>query len=124
MHDPNPLLQDHHLPPFSAIRAEHLVPAVDAIVRRSRIEVARITASQRHSPNWDDLVLAIEPVTSRIDEVLTVIYILDSVNTDENWNVASGEATRRAVAFVTELKSNRALFDCYKALAAMRARRR
>lgn len=118
MHDPNPLLQDYHLPPFSAIRAEHLVPAVDAIVRRSRIEVARISVSQRHSPNWDDLVLAIEPVTSRIDEVLTVIYILDSVNTDENWNVASGEATRRAVAFVTELKSNRALFDCYEALAA------
>ncbi len=115
--NPNPLLQDYHLPPFSAIRAEHLVPAVDAIVLRSRTEVARITASQRHHPNWDDLVLAIEVVTSRIDEVLTVIYILDRVNTDLKWLEASTLATFRAVEFTRELTSNRGLFDCYKALA-------
>ncbi|WP_439863602.1 M3 family metallopeptidase [Pseudomonas antarctica] len=115
---PNPLLQDNHLPAFSAIRAEHLVPAVEAIVLRSRAEVARIIGSQQHGPNWDDLVLAIEAVTSRIDEVLTVIYILDSVNTDQNWTQASAQATSRAVEFVRDLTANRALFDCYKALAA------
>ncbi|MEO8488315.1 M3 family metallopeptidase [Pseudomonas sp.] len=118
MPDPNPLLQNDHLPPFSAIRAEHLVPAVEAIVLRSRAEVARIIGSQQHGLNWDDLVLAIEAVTSRIDEVLTVIYILDSVNTDQNWTQASAQATSRAVEFVRDLTANRALFDCYKALAA------
>ncbi|MEJ5283016.1 M3 family metallopeptidase [Pseudomonas sp. MYb541] len=121
MHDPNPLLQDYHLPPFSAIRAEHLVPAVDAIVLRGRTEVGRIIASQRHSPNWDDLVLAIEAVTSRIDEVLTVIYILDSVNTEQKWKRATAQATFRGREFVRDLTSNRALFDCYKALAASSA---
>lgn len=118
MPDANPLLQDHHLPPFSAIRAEHLVPAVDAIVLRSRTEVARIVTSQRHVPNWDDLVLAVETVTSRIDEVLTVISILDSVNTDQKWIEASAQATFQAVEFVRDLTGNRALYDCYKALAA------
>lgn len=117
MPDANPLLQDYHLPPFSAIRAEHLVPAVDAIVLRSRAEVARITASQRNSPNWDDLVLAIELVTSRLDEMLRVISILDSVKTDQKWMEASAQATFRAVEFVRELTGNRALFDCYQALA-------
>lgn len=118
MLDPNPLLQDHHLPPFSAIRAEHLLPAVDAIVLRSRTEVARITASQRHSPNWDDLVLAVEAVTSRIDEMLTVIYVLDSVNTDEKWTEASAQASRQAGLLVRELKNNRTLYECFQALAA------
>ncbi|OPA96980.1 hypothetical protein BFW87_11730 [Pseudomonas fluorescens] len=118
MPDPNPLLQDHHLPPFSAIRAEHLVPAVDAVVLRSRAEVARITASQRNSPNWDDLVLAIELVTSRLDEMLRVIDILDSVKNDQKWMEASAQATFTATDFVRELTGNRALFDCYRALAA------
>lgn len=118
MPDPNPLLQDYHLPPFSAIRAEHLVPAIDAIVLHSRDEVARIIASQRHHPNWDDLMLAMEAVTSRIDEVLTVIYILDIANTDPKWLEASAQATFRASAFTQELTSNQRLYDCYKALAA------
>lgn len=118
MSDPNPLLQDRHLPSFSAIRAEHLVPAVDAIVAGSRTEVSRIIASQRYSPNWDDLVLAIEAVTSRIDALLTVIYILDGVNDDEQWREAYGQATHQAAEFVNGLMSNRALFDCYQALAA------
>lgn len=119
MPDPNnPLLRDYHLPPFSAIRAEHLVPAVDAIVLHSRTEVARITDSQRHGPNWDDLMLAMEAVTSRIDELLAVIYILDGVNTDQQWVQASAQATSRLVDLVSEIKSNRALFDCYTALAA------
>lgn len=118
MSDPNPLLQDRHLPSFSAIRAEHLVPAVDAIVVGSRTEVARIIASQRYSPNWDDLVLAIEAVTSRIDALLTVIYILDGVNDDEQWREAYAQATHQAAEFVNGLMSNRALFDCYQALAA------
>ncbi|WP_426126903.1 M3 family metallopeptidase [Pseudomonas sp. DWP1b1] len=116
MPDPNPLLQDYHLLPFSAIRAEHLVPAIDAMVLRSRTEVARITASQRQYPNWDDLVLAMEAVTSRIDEVLVVISLLDSVNTDQQWMEASAQATFRAVEFVRELTSHRGLFDCYKML--------
>lgn len=116
MPDPNPLLQDYYLPPFSAIRAEHLVPAINVIVLHSRTEVVRITSSQRHNPNWDDLVLAMEAVTSRIDEVLVVISILDGVNTDQEWMDASAQATFRAVEFVRELTSNRELFDCYKTL--------
>ncbi|HCT06690.1 MAG TPA: oligopeptidase A [Pseudomonas sp.] len=118
MPDLNPLLQDYHLPPFSAIRAEHLVPAIDAIVLSSRAEVARIIASQRHHPNWDDLMLAMEAVTSRIDEVLSVIYILDSTTTDPRWLEASALATFRASAFTQELTGNQGLYDCYKALAA------
>lgn len=118
MSDSNPLLQDYHLPPFSAIRAEHLVPAIDTLVRRGRAEVARIIASQQDIPTWDDLVLAIEEVTSRIDGMLRVIHILDGINAETQWAEAYALATRQAADFIAELKGNRSLFECYRALAS------
>lgn len=117
MPDPNPLVQDHHLPPFSAIRAEHLAPAIDVIVSRSRAEVERIVASQQHNPNWDDLVLAMENVTSRIGWVLGIIHILDSVNVDARWNEASVRASHRVFGLIDELESHQPLYKCYQALA-------
>lgn len=117
MLDLNPLLQDHDLPPFSTIRAGHLIPATDSIVQQSRDEVARIIDSQQTHPNWDDLVLGMEVVTSRIENMLGVIRLLDGVHVDTNWKDAYRYATREATDFIQALKLNEPLFECYQALA-------
>lgn len=38
----NPLLQDFDLPPFSAIKPEHVVPAIDQLLADSRKQVAEL----------------------------------------------------------------------------------
>jgi len=43
----NPLLQDFDLPPYSAIRPEHVEPAVDAILADSRVAIAQLLAHVR-----------------------------------------------------------------------------
>lgn len=49
----NPLLQSYDLPPFSAIRAEHVQPAIEQILADNRVAIEGILQSQgkiRHGP--------------------------------------------------------------------------
>ena len=55
----NPLLQSHDLPPFSQIRAEHVLPAIEAILADNRKAIAEILEKQGSNPTWAGLVLAI-----------------------------------------------------------------
>ncbi|WP_173645158.1 hypothetical protein, partial [Pseudomonas syringae] len=52
----NPLLQSYDLPPFSAIRAEHVKPAVEKILADNRAAIADILAKQGSTPTWAGLV--------------------------------------------------------------------
>ena len=42
----NPLLQSYDLPPFSAIRAEHVQPAIEQILADNRVAIEGILQSQ------------------------------------------------------------------------------
>ncbi len=57
----NPLLQAFDLPPYSAIRPEHVEPAVDRILEDNREAIAEILAGERlihcHSYRQDEIVM-------------------------------------------------------------------
>ena len=55
----NPLLQAFDLPTYSAIRPEHIEPAIDKILAESRAAIAQLLSNQQH-PTWDNLVLPME----------------------------------------------------------------
>ena len=42
----NPLLESHELPPFSTIKAEHIEPAIRAIIERNKAQVERLLREQ------------------------------------------------------------------------------
>jgi len=52
----NPLLQSYDLPPFSAIRAEHVQPAIEQILADNRVAIEGILQSQGKNPTWAGLV--------------------------------------------------------------------
>jgi len=76
MPDTNPLLQQWQLPPWSAIRAEHLLPAVERIVADNLLIIENVIATQVDHPNWDDVVIAIDEADARLDETLAIIEFL------------------------------------------------
>ena len=117
MLDQNPLLKPYVLPPFSAIRVEHVVPAIEHIIADSRIKVARIITSQTPYPTWDDLVLAMDEVRARIDETVHVIDILSSVRTEQGWADATKRCSALVMDYNAQLAQNRELFELYQALA-------
>jgi len=117
MLDTNPLLNTGELPSFSTIRAEHLVPAIEHILADSRAKVADIIASQTPFPTWDDLVLAMDEIKARLEEVVHVIEILSSVHTHKAWTDAVGVCGERVAQYRAQLAENTALYELYQALA-------
>ena len=47
---PNPLLEAHELPPFQAIRPEHILPAVEAALANNRLALEQLL---QQKSNWD-----------------------------------------------------------------------
>ncbi|MBC3364038.1 M3 family metallopeptidase [Pseudomonas sp. SWRI154] len=113
----NPLLTSYDLPPFSAIRTEHLVPAIEEIIADSRINVTAIIASQTPYPTWDDLVLAMDEVKARLDTSLQVIAIIGSVTTQPGWADAAKRCFEQVTAYQAELARNSELFGLYQRLS-------
>jgi oligopeptidase A len=118
MPDTNPLLQAWDLPPYSAVRAEHLVPAIDTLIADNRQAIVEIIASQSAFPTWDDLVLAVDETDARLNEVMGVIETLGMVKHNSNaWDVASAMCVDAVAQYKAEKMSNQTLFRAYKCLA-------
>ena len=62
----NPLLQSYDLPPFSAIRAEHVQPAIEQILADNRAAIVEILKTQAKQPTWAGLVLAMDELNDRL----------------------------------------------------------
>ncbi|WP_458128823.1 M3 family metallopeptidase [Pseudomonas sp. Z2-11] len=113
----NPLLQDYDLPPFSRVQAEHFSPALDQIIAESRIKVAAIIASQTPFPTWDDLVLAMDEIHTRLEGFGYLLNRLTSTRTGDAWKQASLDCDARLHEFKVGLEQNTELFQLYERLA-------
>ncbi|WP_434570833.1 M3 family metallopeptidase [Pseudomonas sp. Z3-8] len=113
----NPLLQDYDLPPFSRVQAEHFSPALDQIIAESRIKVAEIIASQTPFPTWDDLVLAMDEIHTRLEGFGYLLNRLTSTRTGDAWKQASLDCDARLQEFKVGLEQNTELFQLYERLA-------
>ena len=112
----NPLLQTWTLPPWTAIRTEHLVPAIETIISENRQALADIITSQYAFPTWDDLVIAVDETDARLSETLAIIETLNLVKQDDAWHVAIAGAREAASAYNAEKMSNKLLYQRYQQL--------
>lgn len=114
----NPLLQSYDLPPFSAIRPEHVKPAIEQILADNRAAIARILAEQDAKPSWDGLVLAIDELHARLGAAWSPVSHLNAVCNSAELREAYEGCLPLLSAYWTELGQNRALFQAYQALSA------
>ena len=75
---PNPLLQMTDLPPFHAIKPEHVEPALDAVLAENRAEVARLL-EEVTNPSWDNLVAPLEALDDRLNRIWSPVSHMNSV---------------------------------------------
>ncbi len=114
----NPLVQPYDLPPFSAIRAEHVKPAIEQILADNRVAIADILARQGNAPDWAGLVLAMDELDSRLGAAWSPVRHLNSVCNSPELREAYESCLPALSAYSTEMGQNRALFQAYEALAA------
>jgi len=116
-HADNPLLQAYDLPPFARIQAWHFSPALDRILADSRAQVAHIIKTQVAFPTWDDLVLAMDEIHTRLDGFNALLDLLASAKSGDEWAQASLDCGERLHDFQRWLEQHPELFQLYQRLA-------
>lgn len=113
----NPLLQAFDLPPYSAIRPEHVEPAVDSILADSRAAMARLLEQQAGTPTWDGLVLALDELGARLSQAWSPVSHLNAVCNSAELRAAYEACLPKLSEYWTEIGQNQPLFQAYQALA-------
>jgi oligopeptidase A len=109
----NPLLQPYDLPPFSAIRAEHVQPAIEQILADNRAAIARLLDSQGETPTWAGLVLAMDELNDRLGAAWSPVSHLNAVCNSSELREAYEACLPALSAYSTEMGQNRALFQAF-----------
>lgn len=113
----NPLLATEHLPAFRAIRPEHVEPAIDTVLAENRTAIAELLASLPDDPGWEDLVVPLERLDTRLDDVWSPVRHLNSVMNTDTLRAAYNACLPKLSEYASEMSQNAALFEAFDRLA-------
>src|SRR5579885_893733 len=116
MQTTNPLLAETALPPFSAIRPEHVLPAIETALADYRARVDAVTAPGAPG-NFESVMLELERLEQRLNRAWAPVSHLHSVADTPELRGAYSKALEKITEFTAELGQNRALFAAVAALA-------
>jgi len=109
----NPLLTRSTLPNFSAIKAEHVVPAIDHLLERNRARIAELVEQPMDS--WDSLVGEIEQINDELAQAWSPVSHLNAVQNSEEIREAYNACLPKLSEYFTELGQNAKLYKAYSA---------
>jgi oligopeptidase A len=113
----NPLLAGTTLPLFSAIRPEHVEPAIDAILADYRARTDALLASDEPR-DFANVLLLGEELDDRLSRAWAPVSHLHGVADSEALRKAYAAAQEKIVEHASELGQNRELYAAVKAVAA------
>jgi oligopeptidase A len=113
----NPLLDLSGLPRFSAIRPEHVRPAIDAVLADNRRQREALLA-RGSGYTWDNLVQPLEELGERLARVWSPVSHLNSVMNNEALRAAYNECLPLLSDYATELAQDERIYAAYKQIAA------
>jgi len=108
----NPLLDTSKLPRFSAIRAEHVVPALSTVLRENREKLEELVNDEQ-IPTWDNLIRPLELMEERLDRVWSPVSHLNSVVNNPDLREAYNTCLADLSAYSTELGQNSRLYEAF-----------
>lgn len=113
----NPLLDiGKGLPEYSGITADHIQPAIQALLHKAE-KAVQIALSTDTPPTWDHLVEPLENATEELSRAWGVIGHLNSVADTPAFRKAHAAMLPEVTAFWTSLGQNLDLYKKYKALS-------
>ncbi|HEX7341312.1 MAG TPA: M3 family metallopeptidase [Rhodanobacteraceae bacterium] len=112
----NPLLADTGLPAFSAIRPEHVVPAIETILADYRRAVEAITTPDTPR-DFEHVMLAQERLEARLTRAWAPVGHLHAVADTPALRRAYMEAEEKITDFASEMGQNRELYAAVKSVA-------
>lgn len=113
----NPLLIVSDLPLFSAIRVEHIVPAVQQVIEEGQQQVAQVLL-QGEPFTWETLCQPLAEVEDRLDRLWSPIRHLYAVKNRPEWRAPYQECVQLLTEYATWLGQHQALYAAYGQLRA------
>ncbi|ASO27908.1 oligopeptidase A [Vibrio anguillarum] len=113
----NPLLTFTDLPPFSAIKPEHVKPAVEKAIEDCRTEIEKHLAGNS-TPTWENLIAPIEEVDDRLSRIWSPVSHLNSVLNSDELRDAYESCLPLLSEYGTWVGQHKGLFEAYKSMKA------
>lgn len=110
----NPLLIGKGLPPFDAIKAEHVVPAITQILAELEKELSSLEATVK--PTWSGLVEPLQGIVERLNWSWGTIGHLTGVKNSPELRTAHETMQPQVVQFWNKFSQSKPLYDAFKAL--------
>ncbi|MBH2654435.1 oligopeptidase A [Serratia ureilytica] len=111
----NPLLTPFSLPPFSAIRPEDIVPAVQSALADCRAAVERVVA-QPGPFTWDNLCQPLAESDDRLSRIWSPIGHLNAVKNSPELRAAYEQALPLLSEYGTWVGQHEGLYQAYRSL--------
>ncbi|WP_111657776.1 oligopeptidase A [Isoalcanivorax indicus] len=111
----NPLIDYPGLPPFSAIKPEHVEPAVDALIESGRARIKALLA-EGGPWTWASLVQALDEEDDRLGKAFGPVGHLNAVAQNEALRNAYNACLPKLSEYGTETGQNADLFAAYQSV--------
>jgi oligopeptidase A len=112
----NPLLNRQQLPPFSQIKPEHIVPAIEQVLNDNRTQIAHLIDTVA-SHTWDNFIQPINELNDRFKHIWSPIEHLHGVADSDELRTAYNTCLPMISAYHSEMGQNKGLYTGYKAIA-------
>jgi oligopeptidase A len=110
----NPLIDYAGLPPFDAIKPEHVRPAVEQLIADGRARIEQVLEQTHFS--WDNLVAVLDQEDERLGKAFGPIGHLNGVSQSDALREAYNGCLPLLSEYGTEVGQNARLFAAYQSL--------
>lgn len=112
----NPLLETHSLPPFSAIEAAHVKPAIEQLISRNQQVIEQLLEENTHF-TWDNLLAPIEALDDGLAQAWSPVSHLNSVRNSDELRDAYNACLPMLSEYATWMGQNEKLYAAYQQIA-------
>jgi oligopeptidase A len=112
----NPLISLGYDIPFDRIRAEHVEPAVDALITRARESLGAI-GNDTSEPRYETTLGALEEATDPLERAMSVVGHLESVSTTDALRAAYNAVRPRVSELYSSIPLDAKLYQRLRAFA-------
>jgi oligopeptidase A len=113
----NPLLHIVDLPPFSAIKPEHIEPAIEQILADNRATIARLLENP-DPKTWDNLVAPMEDLEDRLSRAWSPVNHMNAVVNSDELTDAYNACLPKLSQYATELGQNKELYQAFESIVS------
>ncbi|WP_330927267.1 oligopeptidase A [Candidatus Sororendozoicomonas aggregata] len=112
----NPLLENADLPPFSAIKPEHVKPAILQIIADNEAFVESLLKGSAEF-TWDTLQLPLDTINDRLSKAWSPVGHMNAVVNSETLRKAYNDCLPLLSEYATKMSQNPRLYQAYKTIA-------